>query len=170
MQVRNRFSVRPRVSGVDRGVTRTKQSMAASCDINVLMGRYLRTGTVDHLAKHGGTYGFADSRTFHEAMNLIRKAEEMFEDLPSGVRKRFGNDPAAFLDFVGDSKNLDEMRSLGLAKPAPKVPETESPVRYDDDGVVLEGEEPPAPIVPPRAPRGAPAVRPAAKPRSQLPT
>lgn len=171
MHVRNRFSARSRVTGKDLGVTRTKQSMAAGCDINVIMGRYLRSGQVDHLSKHGGSYGFADSQTFHEAMNTIRVAETMFLDLPSGLRKRFGNDPAAFLDFVQDKDNLEEMRKLGLAKPAPKAPADEPGVRFDDDGVVLEDQPADRPAVdPPRAPAGAPAGRPAPKGRSQFST
>jgi len=40
----------------------------------------------------------------------------MFNDLPSSIRSRFGNDPAAFLDFVQDENNADEMVKLGLTE------------------------------------------------------
>lgn len=107
-----------------KGPGLAKQAMKDSCDINLIMGRYLRSGNVDHLAKHSPMYGFASSQTFHEAMNVVRKAEEMFLDLPSELRKRFGNDPGNFLEFVqatndkGELVNLEDMRKLGLAKPA----------------------------------------------------
>lgn len=103
------------------GPSRTKQSMKDSCDINLIMGKYLRTGTVDHLAVHGGSYGFASAVSLQEAMNIVLKAESMFADLSSGIRKKFDNSPKAFLEFVqardadGNLKNLAEMRQLGLA-------------------------------------------------------
>lgn len=105
----------------------TKQSMADACDINRIMRRYLVSGTIDHLARHGGQYGFATSQTFHDAMNIVAVAEQMFADLSSDLRTRFSNDPAKFLDFVQDHRNVDEMRRLGLAKPA--VAPAPDPVR-----------------------------------------
>lgn len=171
---------RRRVRTTFEGPSLTRQSMAESCDINVIMGRYLRSGNIDHLARHGGEYGFASSQTFHEAMNIVRKAEEMFSDLPALTRKRFGNDPAAFLDFVqdvnedGELRNLDEMRKLGLAVPeAAPVAEVE-PQRvviveddrtaYGDDGEV------PAPVRAAPAPKASPRAPGAAKPRGTVPT
>lgn len=148
----NREAISRRVRQRCGGVEHTKQSMRDSCDINNIMGRYLRSGTVDHLAVHGGSYGFASSATFKDAMNVVRKAEEMFETLDSGLRKRFGNSPAAFLDYVqardadGQLSNLREMRSLGLALPE-KAPEPLPRfVMVDEAG---------KPIVAPGAPGGA---------------
>jgi phage internal scaffolding protein len=45
----------------------------------------------------------------------------MFNDLPSSIRSRFGNDPAAFLDFVNDEGNADEMIKLGLIEKTGEV-------------------------------------------------
>lgn len=118
MTIRHALSGHVSVTVKPSGDVRTKQSMAAACDINGIMARYLRTGAVDHFAKYEGTYGFATSQTFHDAMNVVRRAEEMFEDLSAEVRTRFGNDPAAFLTFCSDEKNVEEMRKLGLAKAA----------------------------------------------------
>lgn len=118
MEIRNRFSPQKRVQVVcgGEGKSRAKQSFKKDCDINVIMGRYLKSGNIDHLAKHGGSYGFASVLTFHEAMNVVRKAEEMFLDLSSELRRKFHNDPAVFLEFVQNPVNLPEMRKLGLAK------------------------------------------------------
>lgn len=125
MSFRSAYSPPLKVGVSFSGVGRTKQAMKDSCDINLIMGRYLRSGNVDHLARHEPSYGFASPQTFHESMNVVRKAEEMFLDLPSELRKRFGNDPGAFLEFVqardaesGELLHLEEMRELGLAKPA----------------------------------------------------
>lgn len=95
----------------------TKQSCKDECDINRIMAKYLKRGVVDHVAVHGGSYGFASTATFQESMNIVLKAEAMFADLPAKMRERFGNDPGKFLDFCSDKKNLPELRELGLAKP-----------------------------------------------------
>jgi len=61
-------------------------------------------------------------------MNCYAKVSEMFEDLPSEIRKRFNQDPKGFLEFVqarddtGALKNLAEMRKLKLAPPAVDAP------------------------------------------------
>lgn len=110
-----------------------KQSMKAECDINVIMGRYMRSGQIDHFGKYAGEYGVASSLSFQESMNIVVKAEAMFADLPSAVRKRFGNSPAAFLEFVGDEANLPELRKMGLAAP---LPEPEAPPAPIDVRVV----------------------------------
>lgn len=125
MSVRNRFSARnPVVLDTSVEPDLAKQSMKDQCDINFIMGRYLRSGNIDWLAKHDGKYADVQPQTFHEAMNVVAKAKEMFQELPAAVRKRFGHSPQAFLEFMHDSSNIDEMRKLGLAKPAPVEPET----------------------------------------------
>lgn len=132
MNVRHAFSPRLTTVVVDCRVpdkktgelvyfSRTKQSMKDECDINNIMRKFIKTGAVAHVAKHGGEYGFASAQSFHEAMEVLRKGTEMFEDLPSDLRKKFHNEPAEFLQFVQDEKNADAMRELGLA--LPKTPE-----------------------------------------------
>lgn len=117
---------RPDTSVKFVGSGRTKQSFKDQCDINFIMARYLKGGVVDHLARHGGQYGDVSPLSFHEAMNIVAKSQEMFNDLSSDVRKRFANDPAAFLEFVqkrdadGNLVNAAEMRLLGLAPPLPE--------------------------------------------------
>lgn len=96
------------------GESRTKQSFKKECDINVIMAKYQKTGAITHFNKHQQNYGIADGQTFQDAMNLVCEAQEMFNELPSSIRSRFGNDPAAFLDFVQDESNESEMVKLGL--------------------------------------------------------
>lgn len=120
--------------------TRTKQAFKDECDINVIMRRYVKTGVVSHGVLEPGSYGFAPSFSFHDAMNSIRAAEEAFADLPAAVRKRFRNDPGEFLEFAENPENLEEMRKLGLAEPAPPKEATGDP-----------GAEPPAPAKPAEA-------------------
>ncbi len=95
-------------------VSRTKQSFADECEINNIMAKFQQTGVINHAAKHQATYGQADGTTFQEAMNIVIDAQEAFSDLPSSLRSRFGNDPAAYLNFVSNEENYPEMERLGL--------------------------------------------------------
>lgn len=119
---------------------RTKQSMAAECDINGIMAKYQKTGVVAHVAKHSGSYGFATSMDFSDAMNLVTHAQAMFNDLPSSLRNRFGGDPAAFLDFVQNPENEAEARELGLLPADPSSPVNGGEA---DPGAEGEGNQPP---------------------------
>ena len=71
---------------VDTGHGRTKQSMSAECDINNIMAKAQRGEAITHANRHAANYGFANSHTFHEAMNVIATANTMFADLPSSIR------------------------------------------------------------------------------------
>lgn len=93
----------------------TKQSFKEECDINHLIKRYKKTGVVTHLNALEAQYGDLGAVDFQEAMDIVVRANGLFADLPSKVRKRFGNDPAAFLEFMNSSENADEMIALGLA-------------------------------------------------------
>lgn len=124
MKCRNRFSERVSVPYVDdEPSVRAKQSMKAECDINSIMRRYIKTGVVAHVNERSGVYGVATSQSYHEAMEIVRHANEMFAAVPAAIRKEFDNDPEKFLRFVSDEKNVEKMRELGLMKPkeAPRV-------------------------------------------------
>ncbi len=104
--------------------SRTKQAFKEECDVNKIMQRFKKVCGAEYLSKYnayaGGEFGdFSDVVDYRSAIDSVRQAEATFGALPSIVRRRFGNDPAEFLDFVQDPKNLDEMRSLGLANPKP---------------------------------------------------
>jgi len=70
-----------------------------------------------HSRTYEGEYGEFAAIDYHEAMNTVVEAQSMFETVPSEIRSRFGNDPGAFLKFVLDEKNSDEMRDMGLMIP-----------------------------------------------------
>lgn len=95
----------------------THQAMAPECDINGIMKRYERTGILEHRNNFEGQYGhFIDGPAdYHEAMNAVIEADEMFQTLPSGIRRRFHNDAGAFLDYANDPDNAEDMIRMGLA-------------------------------------------------------
>jgi len=99
-----------------------KQSFKAECDINNIMRGYQRTGAINHFATHQPQYAYCPSEDFREALEIVQQGRELFAALPSSLRTRFGNDPAEFLAFVQDDKNLEEARALGLCKPSEATP------------------------------------------------
>lgn len=113
---------RRRVQFETTGQTMTRQSHKAECDINNIVNRFNKDGVITHLQKHGEKYDDVTGADYRQWMNKLVEAQQMFDELPSNVRNRFGNDPGAFLDFVQDEKNLPEMRNLGLAKGLPENP------------------------------------------------
>lgn len=115
--LRTRATPRLRVAQSDDSPSLTKQAEKQSCDINFIIQKYQRTGMLEHINRYQGVYGEAPAADFREALETVRTATSMFEALPSSVRKRFDNDPAAFLDFCSDPANLEEARLLGLADP-----------------------------------------------------
>lgn len=127
VSLRSRFSepLRVRVDASARPGRGAKQSMKAECDINVIMARYIKTGSLTHVNPGTPVYGEMPSFSFHEALNFLQRAQEDFMELPAKVRKEFGNDPAKFLDFATKPENLDRMRELGLA-PKPAQPAKEA--------------------------------------------
>jgi len=109
---------------VDTGPGLTKQSMAKDTDINLIMAKYQKTGLVNFVNENQGEYMEAPELDFHQAIEYIAKSKELFDEMPSSLRKRFNNDPGEFLDFVHDENNADEMVSLGLAKRVTEAPTT----------------------------------------------
>ena len=95
----------------------TQQSMADECDINNIMRQYEQTGLIAHVNQYEGEYGdFTDVVDYRTACDVVLKANEMFETLPSSIRANFQNDPANFLRFVDDPANADELVKMGLAR------------------------------------------------------
>ena len=140
MKIRSPAKLPQRVQITFEGPGRTRQSMREECDINNIMKKYQSSGAITHFARHEARYGFADSVTFHEALNIVTEADTMFADLPSELRKRFDT-PGAFLDFVQDEKNGDEMIELGLRAPR-------TPIEKKLVPLAAEAPEIPAPAEP----------------------
>ena len=95
------------------------------------MARYIKTGVIDHVAKYEPQYSVNTDVDYHQSMNIIIKADEMFGDLPSAVRKQFENDPAQFLKFVSNPDNISKLAEMGLTdqpyNPTPVEPPAPDP-------------------------------------------
>lgn len=103
-------------------VSRTRQADAKDADINTIVKNFGLTGTVP-AGVRVPTYGDFDFvGDYRSAIEAIRSADASFMAMPADVRSRFDNDPARFVDFCSDPANVDELRKLGLAVPAPETP------------------------------------------------
>lgn len=100
----------------------TKQSHTDECNINLIMKRFERTGVLEHVTTYAPQWGdFSDTpSSYSEAINQVQAANEMFLSLPSKIRARFDNDAGAYIDFVQNPANAEELTELGLTKLAPK--------------------------------------------------
>lgn len=92
----------------------TKQSFKDECDINTIMGRYMRTGELPMINVSYPQYMDCTGMDFETHMQFVAGAKTMFSELPSDIRNRFNNDPAAFLDFCSQEKNRPELAEMGL--------------------------------------------------------
>ena len=70
----------------DKSEGRTEQHHAKSVNINTIVAKYMKTGVIDHIAKHSPTYGEVSSQSFHDAQNLVAEQKTIFQELPSYVR------------------------------------------------------------------------------------
>lgn len=138
------------------GEGRTKQSFVKECNINNIMGRWKKTGVLEHLAKHPPMYGdFSQAIDYASAQQLVIDAQARFDALPAHVRLRMDHDPQTFVEFMQDPENHDEAIELGLVNPkkGPKAPET-VPEEAGAGADPTPGAQPPAGETPPLDSRG----------------
>lgn len=123
--------------------TRTQQSLENETNINAIMARVLKTGQMPTArSAEQPFYGdFTAADDYYSAVNRIADAESEFADLPSAIRSRFENDPGKLIEFLSDSKNLDEAITLGLIeKPIPQQPVGTVPAKSEPVGAPPSGE------------------------------
>ncbi|AXL15592.1 internal scaffolding protein [Microviridae sp.] len=145
MEIRKAYD-RVRTPTEIKGESRTHQAHKDECDINRIMQKWAKTGVVEHRNTFQGQYAdFTNTPgDYQEAMNQILEANAMFMSLPSGVRRRFGNDAGSFLDFATDPENAAELQKMGLTKPpaTPTAELIEKPSDGPKKAVPDKGEKP----------------------------
>jgi len=99
----------------------TKQAFADSCDINKMLNKAQQTGSLAHLMKYPeAVYGEFDGEfSLLDAQQRIQRANEIFADAPSEIRREFDNDALKFVRFAGDPANNDKLRDIFPALAAP---------------------------------------------------
>ncbi len=119
------------------GKSRTHQSFAEECDVNVVMRRFANNGVLPTQNKSQPTYGdFSTVGSFLDAQVAVIKATDDFMALPSAVRTACDNDPGKFLQMCADPDRQDELIELGLKEA--DVPPTMVRVVPDPDAAEPE--------------------------------
>lgn len=102
------------------------QSHAESCDIHVLMKRYMN-GDVSALSQAQGQYLDVTEfpKTYADMLNFVNEMERSFMSLPAEVRAKFGN---SFSEYLAASGAPDFLDRLGIKKDdvdevTPAIPE-----------------------------------------------
>lgn len=122
---------------VNEEPSRTQQHFKDECDVNYIMRKYQATGVLVDPSLQKRKPSYADLTTipdYVEAQQAMIKAGEMFNALPSKIRKEFHNDAYRFVDFCSNPENRDKLIELGIIEKPPYVPPKPEPVP--------EGEEP----------------------------
>jgi len=120
---------------------RTKQAFKDETDINKILHRAQKAGTLSHIQKYEGSYGdFADF-DFFEATIQLTKGREIFDALPSELRMEFNQSPAAFFAYVNDPANTDELlkKLPALAMPGRQMIDVSGKTPPDDPIAPTEG-------------------------------
>ncbi len=122
---------------------RTKQAFKDETDINKILKRAQKTGTISHLAKNEGRY--ADFSEFDYQENLIKltQGRELFDSLPSEIRNEFRQNPDAFFKYVNDPANKDRLGELlpDLAAPGRQNIDVRNVVPADEAKRAAEAEK-----------------------------
>jgi len=105
-----------KVQTINNQPSRTQQQFKDQCDVNKIIAKFKRTGSVTHLKNvQEGVYAdLSQLPSLQEAENAVIAAQQAFEAVPALTRQRFGNDPKLFVDFLSDPKNDEEAIKMGL--------------------------------------------------------
>lgn len=111
---------------------RTKQSFKDEADINKILSRAQRAGTLSHLQKYEGVYADFSDFDYLDAQLKLTRGREIFDDLPAELRNEFAQSPAAFFAYVNDPANVEKLNE--------KLPALALPGRQQKD---VSGRTPP---------------------------
>lgn len=90
------------------GESLTQQHFQEECDIINIIKRHDRNGIIEHVHRGKARYGdFSEVTDYREALDLVKSAQEEFNQIPSDIRKRFDNNPGKFYEFVSNPDNKD---------------------------------------------------------------
>lgn len=121
MEIRSRYNPGTRDGWQSTVPSMTQQQFRDEADINYIISMYDSTGVMPSYHGDGQPaqpmFGdFAElPDNAQDVYNQMLAAKADFDNLPLDVRKRFDYDPAAFLAFVDDPNNADELVAMGLA-------------------------------------------------------
>ncbi len=139
------------------GESRTEQCHKDTCDIQKIMARFDKTGTISHINKYEAVYADFSDFDFREQTTRLTAGREIFDALPAEIRDEFRQSPQAFFDFVNDPANKDDLleKLPALAKPGTQLPRQAATLTADEMAAKaaadLPAGDPPPADTPPAA-------------------
>lgn len=134
MDFHTRFSPPPRVVRRFVQPSRTRQEYARECDINYILAR-VGAGQIELVPPEATYADITDVPTqYEEIAGILLDADQRFAALPAKLRDRFGNDPVALIQFLGDARNRDEAVRLGLIAPGDSTTPTTTSSKTAEGG------------------------------------
>lgn len=111
----------------------TKQEFKDDCDINVIIGRCVKSGLpLPHIAGEALYADVSEVGSYTDCVRRVKAAEESFMALPANIRSRFDNQPGALIAFLADESNRKEAIALGLVvAKEPVAPKVDSPPKAE---------------------------------------
>jgi len=107
--------------------SKTQQHLKDDVDINNIVKKYVKHGTISHLTKTAPIYGdFSEVTSLDDAINKINGAADLFAELPAKVRDQFKNDPFEFIKFT-ETADSEDYKRIGLIEEAAPLPEPPPP-------------------------------------------
>lgn len=130
--LKNRFSPKTTQPTIIEGESLTQQHMAAETDINNMINRYRKGGTIN-LNSKPATWGVAQSEDFQTMQNMVTDMHTKFNNLPARLRSKFQNSPYQFLRWLENPENAEKAIQLGLVE-RPSAP-------YDPDQILDQAQK-----------------------------
>lgn len=135
--IRSRFTpIEVRGLNCDPAEGMTQQHFKDECDINFLLKNYNDIPVPPPVYADCSQYSDLQS-----AIDMVRAAADDFAAVPSEIRARFGNSPAAFFDFCNNPDNKELLISLGLAESRNSSLDVTVPTDTKLENFVPEGSE-----------------------------
>lgn len=119
----------------------TKQAFKEDCDINKMLARHAKAGTLHTIQRDAGQYADFSNLNFEETALRLAAGRTLFEELPSEIQREFDWSPTKFFSFANDPENDGRLAELlpGLAAPGNQLPTLQA---------LGERPEPQAPVPP----------------------
>lgn len=112
VEIRAAYSPRVRLTTPVIGESKTHQSFKEECDPTNIVNRFAKGLPIDHVARVPPTYQDCGSADFHGVMNLNRKVQEAFDQLPYDEKLKYDNDALAWaLTADQDDLSVDPDKS-----------------------------------------------------------
>lgn len=122
IQIFSRYK-RPLVSGTTfKKPSLTSQEFLDECNINKLLYKYASQAKmlglpISEVLPRISTDAFrdvSDAETFHESMNRISQMNDLFSNLPSDVRRKYGDTVEGFVNALGDPSQYEYLAEHGV--------------------------------------------------------